>query len=79
MNSPKDPSDAEGNSDKRENNIAAIDIGTNSFHLVVAKMGPKGNLSIIDTDKITTRWKKLNSYQYFRITWMNFLWYVSLL
>jgi exopolyphosphatase/guanosine-5'-triphosphate,3'-diphosphate pyrophosphatase len=35
--------------------VAAIDIGTNSIHLIVARMDRSGNLEILDTDKISVR------------------------
>ena len=31
--------------------IAAIDIGTNSIHLVVAKVSPNGHIRVLDRDK----------------------------
>ncbi len=35
--------------------IAAIDIGTNSFHLVVARMDDAGHMKILDMDKVAVR------------------------
>lgn len=35
--------------------IAAIDIGTNSIHLVVAAVNRRGQMTILDTDKATVR------------------------
>jgi exopolyphosphatase / guanosine-5'-triphosphate,3'-diphosphate pyrophosphatase len=35
--------------------VAAIDIGTNSIHLIVARMDRSGHLEILDTDKISVR------------------------
>lgn len=35
--------------------VAAIDIGTNSIHLIVARMDKVGHLEILDTDKIGVR------------------------
>lgn len=35
--------------------VAAIDIGTNSVHLVVARLEGNGSLRILDTDKVTLR------------------------
>ena len=35
--------------------IAAIDIGTNSIHLVVAAVNLRGTIKILDTDKVTVR------------------------
>lgn len=35
--------------------IAAIDIGTNSVHLVVARMDTAGSLTILDSDKVAVR------------------------
>lgn len=35
--------------------VAAIDIGTNSVHMVVARMEGNGSLRILDTDKVTLR------------------------
>ena len=35
--------------------VAAIDIGTNSIHLVVASLGANGTMQILDTDKVTLR------------------------
>ena len=46
--------------------VAAIDIGSNSIHLVVARMDKTGHLEILDADKISVRlgefllaWQKL--------------------
>ncbi len=36
-------------------NIAAIDIGTNSIHLVVAEVNSQEHIHVIDTDKLTLR------------------------
>lgn len=36
-------------------NLAAIDIGTNSFHLIVVKIGDDGNFEIIDREKVFVR------------------------
>ena len=33
--------------------VAAIDIGSNSIHLVVARMDKTGHLEILDADKIS--------------------------
>lgn len=35
--------------------IAAIDIGSNSIHLIVARMDKAGQLEVLDTDKISVR------------------------
>lgn len=35
--------------------IAAIDIGTNSIHLVVAHVNPRGHFKILDSDKVSVR------------------------
>lgn len=35
--------------------IAAIDIGTNSIHLVVALVNPRGHFKILDSDKVPAR------------------------
>ncbi|MCX7620166.1 MAG: Ppx/GppA family phosphatase [Acidimicrobiales bacterium] len=35
--------------------LAAIDIGTNSFHLVVARVGPNGRLDVVTTEKEMVR------------------------
>ena len=35
--------------------IAAIDIGTNSIHLVVASVNPRGLFKILDSDKVSVR------------------------
>jgi len=35
--------------------VAAIDIGTNSIHLIVARMDKAGHLEVLDTDKISVR------------------------
>jgi exopolyphosphatase/guanosine-5'-triphosphate,3'-diphosphate pyrophosphatase len=35
--------------------VAAIDIGTNSIHLIVARMDKAGQLEVLDTDKISVR------------------------
>jgi exopolyphosphatase / guanosine-5'-triphosphate,3'-diphosphate pyrophosphatase len=35
--------------------VAAIDIGSNSIHLIVARMDKVGHLEILDTDKISVR------------------------
>jgi exopolyphosphatase/guanosine-5'-triphosphate,3'-diphosphate pyrophosphatase len=35
--------------------VAAIDIGSNSIHLIVARMDPTGHLEVLDTDKIGVR------------------------
>lgn len=35
--------------------IAAIDIGTNSIHLVVASVNRRGQMTILDSDKVTVR------------------------
>ncbi len=39
----------------REYNLAAIDIGTNSFHLIIVKIKPTGNFEIIDREKEVIR------------------------
>jgi|WetSurMetagenome_2_1015567.scaffolds.fasta_scaffold17728_5 exopolyphosphatase / guanosine-5'-triphosphate,3'-diphosphate pyrophosphatase len=41
--------------EKKENILAAIDIGTNSFHLVVAKVDEKGIVKILTRDKEVVR------------------------
>jgi exopolyphosphatase/guanosine-5'-triphosphate,3'-diphosphate pyrophosphatase len=38
-----------------QNPIAAIDIGTNSAHLVIAKMDKQSGLRVLDTDKVSLR------------------------
>jgi exopolyphosphatase/guanosine-5'-triphosphate,3'-diphosphate pyrophosphatase len=44
------------NSEKKiEHKIAAIDIGTNSAHLVIAELDEQEHIHVIDTDKITIR------------------------
>ncbi len=35
--------------------VAAIDIGSNSIHLIVARMDKAGHLEVLDTDKISVR------------------------
>jgi len=35
--------------------IAAIDIGTNSIHLAVAQVNPRGHFKILDSDKVSVR------------------------
>ncbi len=35
--------------------LAAVDIGTNSFHLIVIKFDNKGNFEIIDREKEVIR------------------------
>ncbi len=41
--------------ENKEKILAAIDIGTNSFHLVVAKVNEKGNIKIITREKEVVR------------------------
>src|SRR5262245_23030074 len=38
-----------------EQTVAAIDIGTNSIHMVVAKLSAAGTMTILDTDKVTLK------------------------
>ena len=40
---------------KRNKNLAAIDIGTNSFHLIVAKVNEDGSFDIVDREKEVIR------------------------
>lgn len=40
---------------RKEATVAAIDIGSNSIHLIVARMDKTGQLEILDTDKIGVR------------------------
>ena len=35
--------------------IAAIDVGTNSFHLVIARVGVEGNIEVVDRAKDMVR------------------------
>jgi exopolyphosphatase/guanosine-5'-triphosphate,3'-diphosphate pyrophosphatase len=41
--------------DAPQNNLAAIDIGTNSFHLIVVRVKENGNFEIIDREKEVIR------------------------
>jgi len=43
------------NNDQMNNKLAALDIGTNSFHLIVVSVSPAGEFKIIDRERIVIR------------------------
>lgn len=48
-------SESDGQKDGGLSTVAAIDIGSNSVHLVVARMDSQGHMKILDMDKVSVR------------------------